>query len=192
MSIAGILIVLLVLGVFGSTKLAVGKNLALRFDAAGAAIVILIAAFLAGRGWRRALAVGFAAAGALIYGVWGFARAGVAFDEPLMLLTAGLCAICFVPIAAVSISAVLSNRDDAASASEAGVLGTGPAAATGILGTLILLAPWYREFGAAWVGFVLAILFAAAGALVFHPAVASALADIAPRRHTLAERYRVK
>jgi hypothetical protein len=192
MSITGILIVLLVLGVFGSAKLAVGKNSALRFDAAGAAIVILIAAFLAGRDWRRALAVCFATAGTLVYSVWGYARTGMAFDASLMLLTAGLGAICFVPIAAVAVSAALSGRDDAASASEAGVLGTGPAAATGVVGTLILLAPWYREFGGAWVGFVLAILFAAGGALVFHPAVASALANIAPRRHTLAERYRVK
>ena len=81
---------------------------------------------------------------------------------------------------------------DAVSASEAGILGSGPAAATGILGTLIVLAPWYREFGAARAGFVLAILFAAMGALVFHPAVTTALEEIVPRRQTLAERYRVK
>ena len=133
-----------------------------------------------------------AAGGALTYGFWGYARAGAAFDAPLMLLTAGLGAICFTPIAAIAVDAVQSGRGDAVSASEAGILGSGPAAATGILGTLIVLAPWYREFGAARVGFVLAILFAAAGAVVFHPAVTSALEAIVPRRQTVVERYRVK
>ena len=192
MSATGILVVLLVLGVFGSLRLHVGGDPALRFDAAGAVVVILTAAFLAGRDWRRAFAVFFALGGALIYGLWGYARAGTAFDAPLMLLTAGLGAICFTPIAAVAVDAVLSGRSDAASASEAGIVGSGPAATTGILGTLIVLAPWYREFGAARAGFVLAILFAAAGALVFHPAVTSALESVAPRRQTLAERYRIK
>jgi hypothetical protein len=192
MSVTGILVVLLVLGAFGSVKLDVGKDPALRSDAAVAAVVILAAAFLAGRDWRRAFAVFLATGGALIYSLWGYTRAGAAFDAPLMLLTAGLGAICFTPIAAVAVDAVLSGRSDAASASQAGILGSGPAAATGILGTLIVLAPWYREFGAARVGFVLAILFAAAGALVFHPAVTSALEEIVPRRQTAAERYRVK
>ena len=192
MSVTGILAVLLVLGVFGSVKLGGGKDPALRFDAAGAAMVILAAAFLAGRDWRRAFAVFLAAGGALTYGLWGYARAGAAFDTPLILLTAGLGAICFVPIAAVAVDAVLSGRSDAASASEAGILGSGPAAETGVLGTLIVLAPWFREFGAARVGFVLAILFAAAGALVFHPAVTSVLEGIVPRRQAAAERYRVK
>ena len=189
MSATGILVVLLVLGVFGSAKLnashAVGVDM-------GAAVVILAAAFLAGRDWRRGFAVAAAMAGALIYALWGYARAGVIFDARLMLLTAGLCAICFAPIAAVAVGAVLSGRSDAVGASEAGIQGIGPAAATGIVGTLIVLAPWYREFGAACAGFVLAILFAAAGALVFHPAVTSALEDIVPRRQTLAQRYRVK
>jgi hypothetical protein len=192
MSATGILVVLLVLGIFGSMKLVAGKYPALRFDAVGAAVVILIAAFLAGRDWRRGFAVFFATGGALIYGLWGYARAGAVFDSPLLLLTAGLGAICFAPIAAVAVDAVMSGRNDAASASEAGVLGSGPAATTGILGTLILLAPWYREFGVARAGFVLAILFAAAGALVFHPAVTSALENIVPRRRTAAERYRIK
>lgn len=192
MSVTGIFVVLLVLGVFGSVKLGAAEDPTLRFDAAGAACVILAAAFFAGRNWRRALAVAFATGGALIYGLWGYARAGADFDAPLMLLTAGLCAICFVPIAAVAAEAVQSGRTDAASASEAGILGSGPAAATGILGALVVLAPWYREFGSARVGFVLAIVFAAAGALVFHPAVASALEDVVPHRRTVAERYRVK
>lgn len=192
MSATGILIVLLVLGVFGSLKFDAGKNAALRFCAVGGAVVTVAAAFFAGRDWRRAFAVSLAAGGALIYGLWGYARAGATFDASLILMTAGLGAICFVPIAAVAVHADLSRRSDAASASEAGILATGPAAATGILGTLIVLAPWYREFGAARAGFALAILFAAAGALVFHPAVASALETIVPRRQTLAERYRVK
>ena len=192
MSTAGILLVLLVLGIFGSVKLTAGKNPALRVDAAGAAIVMTAAAFLAARDWRRALGVFFAAAGALVYAFWGYARAGAVFDAPLLLLTAGLGAICFAPIAAVAADAAQSGRNDAASASEAGILGSGPAAATGILGTLIVLAPWYREFGAARAGFVLAIVFAAAGALAFHPAVTTALEEIVPRRQTLAERYRVK
>jgi hypothetical protein len=192
MSATGILVVLLVLGIFGSVKLGLGKYPVLRFEAAGTAVVILAAAFLAGRDWRRALAIFFAAGGALIYGLWGYARAGAAFDASLMLLTAGLAAICFVPIAAVAVDAVLSGRSDAASASEAGILGSGPAATTAILGTLIVLAPWYREFGAARAGFVLAILFATAGALVFHPAVTSALEGVVARRQALGERYRVK
>jgi hypothetical protein len=192
MSAAGILLVLLVLGVFGSGKLAAGKNLVLRFDAAGAAVVMLAAAFLAGRDWRRALGVFFATGGAVVYGLWGYARAGAVLDTSLLLLTAGLGAICFTPIAAVAADAAQSGRGDAASASEAGILGSGPAAATGIFGTLIVLAPWYRDFGAARAGFVLAILFAAAGALAFHPAVTTALEEIVPRRQTVAERYRVK
>jgi hypothetical protein len=192
MSAAGILLVLLVLGVFGSGKLAAGKNPVLRFDAAGAAVVMLAAAFLAGRDWRRALGVFFATGGAVVYGLWGYARAGAVLDTSLLLLTAGLGAICFTPIAAVAADAAQSGRGDAASASEAGILGSGPAAATGIFGTLIVLAPWYRDFGAARAGFVLAILFAAAGALAFHPAVTTALEEIVPRRQTVAERYRVK
>ena len=190
MSATGILLVLLVLGIFGSAKL--GATGDLRLDAAGVAIVILVAALLAGRNWRRAFAVAAVTTGALIYALWGFARTGAAFDAQLMLSTAGLCAICFAPIAAVAVAAILSGRDDAASASEAGILGLGPAAATGIFGALVILAPWYGEFGTAYVGFALAIVFAAAGALAFHPAVTGALEDIAPRRQTLAERYRVK
>ncbi|HTW36168.1 MAG TPA: hypothetical protein VMD53_16225 [Rhizomicrobium sp.] len=192
MSATGILVVLLVLGTFGSAKLDAAKVPALRLDAAAAGFVIVAAALLAGRDWRRTLAIAFAATGTLIYALWGYSRGGAAVDAPLLLATAGLCAICFAPVAAVAAGAALSGRSDAASASEAGILGSGPVAATGILGSLILLTPWYREFGAARAGFVLAILFAAAGALVFHPAVASVLEDIVPRRQTLAERYRVK
>jgi hypothetical protein len=192
LSASGIWLVLALLGVFGSLKLVIGKDLAIRPDAIGAALILLAGAWFAARDWRRTLAVFLAAAGAAQYALWGYVRTGTALDSSLLLMTAGLSAIVFAPIAAIAASATLSGRADAASASEAGILNAGPAAATGIVGTLFVLAPWYREFGTARVGFVLAILFAAGGAFAFQPAMTTVLEGLVPRRQTLAERYRVK
>lgn len=192
LSASGIWLVLAVLGVFGSLKLVVGKDQAIQPDAIGAAVILLVAAWFAARDWRRTLAVFLAAASAALYALWGYVRTGTALDGSLLLMTAGLSAIVFAPIAAIAAGATLSGRADAASASEAGISSAGPAAATGIVGTLVVLAPWYREFGSARVGFVLAILFAAGGAFAFQPAMTTALEGLVPRRQTLAERYRVK
>jgi hypothetical protein len=194
MSASGILLVLLVLGVFGDARLVVGKDMAvaLRTDVAGALVILLAVAFLAGRGWRRAAGVFFATAGVALFGLWGFARTGAVLDGSLMLLTAGLCSICFVPIASIAARASQSARSDASGASEAGILNGGPAAVAVSVASLILLAPWYRQFGVADAGFVLAILFAAGGALAFQPALGTALEEFFPGKQTLAERYRVK
>jgi hypothetical protein len=193
-SAAGILVVLLAVAFFGSARLVVAPELrrVLLLDIAGAVILLSIAAYLATGAWRRAAAVWVAMAGASLFGVWGFARTGAVFDAPLALATAELCAICFLPIAWVAASAAISGRDDAAGASEAGLADGGATAATAFFAALILLLPWYRDIGAADAGFVLAIGFAAGGALAFQPAVASALEDLVPRRKNLAQRYRVK
>jgi hypothetical protein len=174
--------------------LVVGKDLKslLPSDAVAALVVVAAPTVIALRDWRRTIAVCAATIGSLLFGAWGYARSGAAFDASLLLLTCGLSGICFVPITATAATAVLSGRSDTAGASEAGVVAVGPTVATGTLSALVLLAPWYREIGEARAGFVLAVVFAAGGALVFQPAMASALEEMLPRRQTLAERYRVK
>ena len=194
MSASGIFIVLTVLAAFGSASLAIGKDVegSLPSLAAGAFAAVLTGAFLAASSWRRAVATSVSTSAALLFGAWGFARAAAMLDAPHLLLTSGLCAIAFLPIAATAAAATLSERNDAASASEAGILSAGPSAATGSCAALVLLAPWYRQIGDARAGFVLAIILAAGGALVFQPAITGALEELLPRRRSLSERYRVK
>src|SRR5277367_1895948 len=187
LSVTGILVVLLALASFGSAGIAVARDVraALWSNAAGAFVVLAIAAYLAAGAWRSALAVWLGTASAVLFGVWGYARTGAIFDAPLSLATAELCTIFFVPIALVAASASFSNRNDAVGASESGLSNAGAAAVTAFFAMLVLLAPWYREIGVARAGFVLAIVFAAGVALIFQPAITRALKDIVPRRRNL-------
>ncbi|HUO93517.1 MAG TPA: hypothetical protein VMU22_11370 [Rhizomicrobium sp.] len=194
LSMSGIFAVLVTLAAFGSAGLAIAGDVEASFPslAAGTLVVIAAGAFLAAAEWRRAIAASLSTCCALLFAAWGYVRSGAPLDAPHLVLSAGLCAIAFLPIAATAAAAALSGRQDAVSASEAGTLVAGPVAATAATAGLVLLAPWYRQIGDARAGFVLAIILAAGGALVFQPAITGAFEDLVPRRQTLAERYRVK
>lgn len=192
-STTGIFVVFVVLAAFaiaGARSMGVAENL--REAASYAAVFLLIASFAVARDWRRALAVWFVGIAIVPVAMWGYARSGANLGGLLVPATADLWVLGFVPIASVAASATRSGREDPESALAAGIVEAGPAAAMGVIATLLMLGPWYREEGTARLGIFLAVGFAAGGALVFQPALAGAIYQLVPRRKSLAERYRIK
>jgi hypothetical protein len=193
-SAAGILVVLLALAFFGSTNIQIAGGVGARLGlmSGAAAAVVLIGALVAARDVRRAVATSITTLSVLAFEAWGFARLSAPLDGATLHLGAALLAIGFVAVSATAAAAARSARAEAAGASKAGVFAAGPSAATGMLGALAFVALWFPESGTAWLGALLALVFAGAGALVFQPALACVLETLAPRRKTIAERYRVK
>lgn len=185
---AGILMVFLVLAVFGSARLALSDEAHAALSGAGAgagvAGALLLAALATARSWRRGLGLGLAVASVLPLCAWGYARAGALVDTRLFVLTAELAVLALVP-AAVALRPA---------APDALPTGSGPSGAplAAALAALVLLAPWFRDLGAARLGFALGLVAAAAAAAIFAPALAGAIEGLFPRRVSLSERYRVK
>lgn len=195
-SAAGILAVFVALAVFGGQSLRATPNSKLNEGILAAAgfVILLAAAAIAAGSWRRAIALAIAAVSGLLLCCWGFARAGAILDARLLALALDMLALLFAPLAILAGSAAHAVRagDDTAEASAHALTRKGPIALLLSLGGLVLLAPWYRELDRASLGVAFALLFAAAAAVLFLPALTGVIEALIPRRRGMAERYRIK
>ncbi len=195
-SATGILAVFLALAVIGSANMRLTAITKLTHAGAAAVglCVLIAAATMAAQAWSRALALAAIAAGGLLLGCWGIARAGAVLDTRLFLGALDLLALLFAPLAVSAANAARAVRDgdDIATASARAIARKGPIAVVMAISGLVLLVPWYREVENVRVGLALALTYSAVAVLVFLPALTGVIDALVPRRRSIEERYRLK
>lgn len=191
-SAAGVLLVFFVMAAFGAAALHIthAAGASVERSAAGSAAILLICAYVIGRNWRNALAIFALSAGCLLFGAWGFARAGVSADALVVLFAADLLAASFIPIALIASGISREADADEALAYFEAIIERGPAALTAAGGILGILFVWSGAMFGGFAGLALALVFAAASAAVFVPALVHVIEVAMPRRRALADRYR--
>jgi hypothetical protein len=191
-SAAGVLAVFVVMAAFGAGSLDISQAVfgaGARATAGGAAI-LLICAYILGRDWRRAVAIFILAATCMLFAAWGFGRSGVSVDGSTALLTADALVAAFLPIAAIAAGVMRGTGDNQALIYFEAVIARGPAALTAAGGMLCVLLVWSGATEGGFLGLAMALIFAAASAIIFVPALVHVIEIALPRRRALADRYR--
>ncbi len=191
MSVAGIALVIATLAAFGAGPwlLRSGTVTPLLWFA-GAAIIMLLSALAIGRDWREALAVALSLSVLGLTGLWLEDRAAGHAGATIFVVTGtAVAAALFLSLTI----AVRLRRYRLANESEdvarlRSIEDTGVAAWFGALGAAGAIAPWIVLHGSIAM-FAAQFPLAAAAALVFAPALATAIHRIAPRRRSLSELY---
>jgi hypothetical protein len=191
-SLTGIGVVFFALAYFGSRSLHASPS------AAHSALEIwLVAAIVTGaalattRDWRRSLAVVTVLGLAALVGCWGYARAGILLNVTSWLALMQVLGTGAAMTLLVANAAQPEADEDGAAAMVRSLLGkTGAAVTSSACGIVVLLA-LSLSVGREAMALAAALFFAGLGAVLLQPALTIAIETIAPRRSTIAARYRV-
>jgi hypothetical protein len=156
-----------------------------------AAVVIAGAALATTRDWRRSLAVVIALGLAALIGCWGYARAGVSLNATSWEALMQALAIGAAIILLVANAARPDGDENTTAASARSLLGKTGAAATGSICAIVVLLGFSVSVGIAAIALAVCVFFAMLGAVLLQPALTIAIETLAPRRSTIAARYRV-
>jgi hypothetical protein len=192
-SLTGIGVVFFALAYFGSRSLHASPSAAhsaLEIWLV-AAIVVTGAALATTRDWRRSLAVVTVLGLAALVGCWGYARAGILLNVTSWLALMQVLGTGAAMTLLVANAAQPEADEDGAAAMVRSLLGkTGAAVTSSACGIVVLLA-LSLSVGREAMALAAALFFAGLGAVLLQPALTIAIETIAPRRSTIAARYRV-
>ncbi|MBU6297465.1 MAG: hypothetical protein KGJ79_06025 [Alphaproteobacteria bacterium] len=189
LSIAGIALIFVALAWFGAQPALLHIQPAKAVIAGSVGLVFAIS-YVAYGGWREGLAATVAATLVCLVALWAqfaVARVGLHADVGLPPLAALALFLVFCGLQRAQAHRLLG--DDPAIARLRAVEDLGGAQVFAVLGGIAALLPAVA-FHAAAVSYSVALLFAAAAAVGFAPALVSATEVLLPRRHSVEELYR--
>jgi hypothetical protein len=194
-SLTGITAVFTALGLFGARTLRVLPvfiHSPMQVPVGAVAILAVIAAGAAAtRDWRRTLGVVGALGLVDVICAWGYARTGVALTGATwlaLLQTVGLAATLI--LLAANAGRAEPSEDTSAAISRAVATRASPILTASTLAVLTLSLQSFAIGGEA-IALIIAVVFAAAGAIALQPALTLAVESMIPRRGTIDARYRV-